>query len=263
MKVIDCIPFLNENDVYEIRARELSDVVDVFLVVECRETFGGDRRELKFDCERFAWLGDRLKYVVLDSLEPKCSDRVTGRQREAFMRDAMLPYILESGADVAIIADCDEIPSADAVRRALRNVGHSIQRFAQRSFYYAVNWLVDVGHDFASRARMGTVRELEAIGSVYKFRMAPAIPVEDGGWHFGYFSDIKEKVAALSPFLAEYKLFGDEQLNKDIEDGRDLHHRNCELPKQFTFCPSNDPTLPAYFLANMHRFAHFTLEGRP
>jgi hypothetical protein len=99
--------------------------------------------------------------------------------------------------------------------RGAAEVERGIHRFKQRSFYYNVNTLVDYGHDFASRARIGTRAQLNAIDSVYKFRMWPAIEIENGGWHFGYFGGterIKQKVAALAPFLNEYKLFGDEQL---------------------------------------------------
>lgn len=265
--IFDAFPYFNEVDVLEIRLRELSPIVDMFIIVESGETYGGQVRDLsqpsvkKF--ELFHEFCGRIVHVWLPRLEPKCTDRVSGRKREAFQRDALLDGIRQHSAspdDVVIISDCDEIPRAAAVREGLFRIQDGIHRFKQRSFYYNVNTLVDYGHDWASRARIGTVRQLEEVGSVYKFRMAPAQEIENGGWHFGYFGGkerIKQKVSALSPFLAEYKLFGDEELDKDIREGRDLHHRRCELPEKFWKAESDDPTLPQYLLDNPERFKHF------
>lgn len=259
--IIDAVPYFNEADVLDVRLHELDSVVDKFIILEAAETYGGGgKRDLHFDASRYPEFVDKIVYRTLDRLEPGCKDRTSGRAREKFMRDALLPIICELGgpSDVVLISDCDEIPRAEAVRRALPTLGKGVHRFKQRSFYYNVNTLVDDGHDFASRARVGRIAELEAIGSVYSFRMAPAIEVEHGGWHFGYFGGterIKQKVAALAPFLEEYKLYGDDQLKRDIAERRDLHHRKCEMPD--TFWTVNDDDLPAYLLANRERFAHF------
>ncbi len=263
--IFDCFPFFNEWDVLEVRLHELGEIVDKFIIVESCETFGGDLRApvLANVFHRFPEFADKIRIHQLLELQPKCVDRVSGRKREAFQRDMLLPVIREEANapdDVVIISDLDEIPRASAVREALFRLGDGIHRFKQRSFYYNVNTLVDYGHDWASRARIGTVRQLEEVVSVYKFRMAPAKEIENGGWHFGYFGGkerIKEKVSALAPFLSEYKLFGDEELDKDIREGRDLHHRHCELPKTFTRAASDDPTLPQYLLDNPERFKHF------
>lgn len=263
--IFDCIPFFNELDVLEVRLNELAPIVDRFLIIEACETFGGEGRLpiLRREWPRFREFSRQSDIFCLAGLQPKCTDRVTGRMREAYLRDQLLPWIRHystSPDDVVIISDCDEIPSAAAVREGLFRIHDGIHRFKQRSFYYNVNTLVDYGHDWASRARIGTVRQLEEVGSVYKFRMAPALEIENGGWHFGYFGGkerIKQKVSALSPFLAEYKLFGDEELDKDIREGRDLHHRRCELPEKFWKAESDDPTLPQYLLDNPERFKHF------
>lgn len=261
--IFDCFPFFNEIDVLEVRLNELAGIVDYFLIVEAAETYGGARRETILNrlAGYFGDLGSRIIVTKLEKLEPECIDRRTGRLREKFQRDMLLPLIrqfAQSPDDVVMISDCDEIPRASAVRDVLSRLKHGIHRFKQRSFYYNVNTLVDYGHDFASRARIGTVAQLEAVGSVYGFRMAPALEIENGGWHLGYLGGtdrIKQKVSALSPFLAEYKLFGDEQLQIDIMNRRDLHHRRCEMPEFFQYVDDHD--LPGYLLANREKFAHF------
>ena len=271
--IIDAFPFFNELSVLEIRLNELDSVVNKFVIMESRETYGGAAKELVLTRAmaegRFAQFASKIDLLVVDKLEPPCTDRTSGREREAYQRNVMGGYIMQiaqSENDVLIFSDCDEIPRAGAIRAYIGAQLEGIWRLKQHSFYYTVNNLVDYGHDFASRARIGRVRDLRELKSLYDFRMAHKNTtdraIEYGGWHFGYFcgnlDGIKNKVAALSPFLAEYKLFGDQQLVRDILSGKDLHHRRCEMPETFTRTSETDPSLPAYFLANPEKFYHFT-----
>lgn len=268
--VVDCFPFYNELDVLEIRLNELSFVVDRWVILESEETYGGQKKPLylkKAMSEgRFVKFAPRITLLSLNRLEPACADRASGRLREAYQRNMIAPTLAAmcGDDDEIIFSDCDEIPSALSVSIALRELDTGPVRFKQTSFYYTVNRVADYGHDFASRARIGLWKDVRACGSMYDFRMYrknDCRGIENGGWHFGYFGGvehIKNKVATLSPFLSEYKLFGDEQLVRDIVDGKDLHHRRCELPETFEHRSSDDPRLPKYFLDNREKFEHFT-----
>lgn len=275
MKVFDCFPFFNELDVLEIRLNELDSVVDVFVILESGETYGGSPKPMYLldNWERFEKFAHKILHVNVPTLQPPCTDRTTGRLREAYQRDKIMPALQALGvqdSDVVIFSDCDEIPRAETVRLYIDSGRELLYRFKQRSFYYTVNRLVDYGHDFASRARIGHFGDMRAVGGPYAFRMAKKnteeYVLENGGWHFGYFNNgtgiehIKTKVASLNTFLTEYKLYGDQQLVRDIVEGKDLHHRRCELPETFTRCASDDPTLPKHYLDNREKFAHFTEE---
>lgn len=289
-KVFDVFPFFNELDVLEIRLNEMHSVVDTTVIVESLETYGGDRKPMYFHDNRARFKKFDIKHVVLDKLAPPQNHRLDrnepgvtikqirdiGRAREADQRNRILPVLKDLSPapdDVIIFSDCDEIPRATAVWDALPNIAtNGIHRLKQRSFYYTVNCLVDYGRDVCSRARVGRFSDLEACGSMYDFRMYrgkdPECPaIEDGGWHFSYFcgglAGLKTKVAALAPFLAEYKLFGDKELAKDVVNRKDLHHRPTgfsELAETFAYAETTDPTLPKYFLDNTKRFEHFTEE---
>lgn len=272
MRVFDVVPFFNELDVLEIRLHELKEVVDVFLIFDARETFGGQRREPIGFSETSKLLppelrhGERFYHITFDSLFPPCIDRKSGRLREEYQRNQML-HILQmlkpDDDDIILFSDLDEIPRATKVKEYIRNNMRGIYRFKQNQYYYNVNTLTDYGHDWGSRARIGRYSDLLKVGSLYDFRMAhkntEEFVIEDGGWHFSYFGgvdNILEKVNALSSFLSEYKLFGNEQLQKDINEGKDLHHRrNCELPSQFEIIPV-DINLPQYFLNHQEKFKH-------
>lgn len=286
--IIDAFPFFNELDVLEIRLAELYPVVDHFVLVECRETYGGKSKPLYFDENRarFAPWADKIVHGVLDKLEPhlRCTlhdnvpgvtindIRTQGRLREANARNAMLPILLSLNPgpeDYLSFGDCDEIPRASALQAALPAITrHGIHRLKQRTYYYNINTQIDYGRDVCSRARVGRFKDVTA--TLYDFRMAgnkqPNFPaIEEGGWHFSYFggdlTKLHEKVDALNPFLQEYKLFGDRDLVQDILTRRDLHRRPTgfsELPEVFERRPTDDPLLPAHFLTHLDRFAHFT-----
>ncbi len=276
-RVFDIFPFFDELDVLEIRLHELDSIVDCFIIGEAGETYGGTFREyvLEKNWERFVQFRHKIIYMKLPQLYPACVDRTSGRTREAYQRNQLaIPLMKQKPnlSDIVIFSDCDEIPRAAAIVEAFEQgkLAGGTCRLKQQSYYYNVNRIVDYGHDFASRARVAYYDDVRACNNLYDFRMhrkntqEPSQVIENGGWHFGYFGGvekIKRKVEALSPFLSEYKLFGDATLVTDIKEGRDLHHRRCELPIQFEHVASNDPTLPAYFLANRERFKHFTIEG--
>lgn len=293
-KVFDIIPFFNELDVLEIRLNELDPVVDHFIIMECRETYGGDLKPLHLTDNwlRFSKFHHKIQHVVVDHLLPKMTHtlrkdaphvtvadiRNLGRKREAYARDIILKHLFghptrPQPSDFVIVSDCDEIPSADAVLRAKAVIDQSAYnaiRFKQYSFYYNVNTLVDYGRDVCSRARMGTFAQLDGMG-VYNFRMIgnkdenfPA--VEDGGWHFSYFGGdidrLKTKVNALNPFLKEYTLpKTDRDILRTILDRRDIHERPVafsELPSQFS--DGTGVKLPDYLVNHPLRFQHFYAE---
>jgi beta-1,4-mannosyl-glycoprotein beta-1,4-N-acetylglucosaminyltransferase len=288
--LIDAFPFFNELDVLEIRLAELAPIVDKFVIVECKETYGGDLKPLylQSNWSRFKPWHDKIVTAVLQRLEPdlpvtiheykpgiNASDiRTAGRAREAYARNAMLPVILSLNPgpeDYLSFGDCDEIPRASALAAALPNVTrYGIHRLKQRTFYYNVNTEIDYGRDVCSRARVGRFKDITT--TLYDFRMAgnkqPHFPaIEEGGWHFSYFggdvAKLHEKVAALDPFLKEYQLFGDRDLVQDILSRRDLHRRPTgfsELPDTFAPRASDDKMLPAYFLSNPDKFKHFTAD---
>lgn len=288
MKVFDIFPFFSERDLLLVRLAELYEVVDHVVIVEALETFGGDKREAQLP-GALAWIADthpelvtpeRVSCWVISGLTPSAETlqklrrhncqkelRTAGRQREIFLRNHIRKLLEQhcspERSDYLIFSDLDEIPRASAVQKFLANPRPGIHRFKQNSYYYDVNTLVDYGHDWASRARIGTYQDLVDVGSLYAFRMAAKDTevnvIEDGGWHFGYFGGLQrilQKTAAMSPFLVEYQLFGPEALQRDIQEGRDLHHRKCELPQQFKQIPVADD-LPSYLLANLESFQHF------
>lgn len=283
-QIFDAFPFFQEADLLEIRLHEMDSLVSKFLIVEADETYGGEKRELVFPQieSRFSRFKDKIYYMANHDLSvaQPCFDRDSGRKRERILRDSLKFPILHDAnlniqpEDVLIFSDVDEIPNRRSVEEAIvsgRLDAHGIHRLSQASYYYNVNTRVDIGNDFASRARVGLIKNLRELeDSLYDFRMykknSVTCPIiADGGWHYSYFGGvdkIKTKVAAMAPFLNEYKLFGDEQLKEDIANRKDLHHRRSEMPETFQFITPGKNDMPLYLWNNRERFPHFFAEGR-
>lgn len=269
--IIDAFPFFNELRVLEWRLRELYDVVDRFVICESRETYGGDAKPLyltdaiaagKFDKWR-----DKIDVLVLDTLEPRCEDRATGRMREAYQRNAMLPAIakyMTNDRDVLSFGDCDEIPNAQAIRDAVwlfEKTDARIVRLKAHSYYYNLRTLCDYGNDWAARPRIATWRGVREMVGLYALRMYPCeVALENAGIHLGYFGgteQIRAKVATMRPYLQEYWIGTDEELAADIAAGKDLHRRKCEMPERFVRCTGREAWLPKWYLNEPELFAEF------
>lgn len=274
MKVFDIVTFFNETDLLEIRMHELKDIVDHFLIFDCKEAFNGQRREPisfqeilpRIPSEVKSSEENRFYHVTFEYLLPAYSDdRKTRKLRETYQREQAYQIFKSLNLnenDVIIFSDIDEIPRASSVKQYIDENLQGIYRFKQNQYYYNVNTLTDYGHDWGSRARIGRYSDLVQSGGFENFRMSrkntDQFVLENAGWHFSYFGGvekIQEKVAAISPGLSEYKFFGVEQLEKDIQEGRDLHHRRCELPEKFEIIPTLD-NLPKHFLDNQDKFKH-------
>ena len=70
MKIFDCFIYFDEEIVLDLRLNTLNNYVDYFVIVESIFTHKGDKRELKFNHEKFKKFKDKIIYLVFDQ-EPK------------------------------------------------------------------------------------------------------------------------------------------------------------------------------------------------
>ena len=68
--VFDCFPFFNELELLEIRLRELSDVVDKFVLVEATKTHSGLDKPLYYLQHRSRFLDyfDKIIHIVVKDM---------------------------------------------------------------------------------------------------------------------------------------------------------------------------------------------------
>lgn len=187
----DTFLFGGELDLLECRLTELQDVPDlVHVIVESAVTFQGDLKPLHYkeNQARFSGWSNRIRYVVA---EPEGS---TPWQREWASREACRRGLDgATSGDVVLHGDVDEIPSADAVHRAVGALKPSV--FIQRMFQFAVDWELPGGWYGTSAA------DWDCLPSFRWLREGGWAPLPDGGWHLSWLGGgeaVTAKVRAYS-----------------------------------------------------------------
>ena len=66
MKVYDCFTYFDEDLILEIRLNILNEYVDYFVIVESTFNHNGEKRQLRFDINKYWKFKDKIKYIVWD-----------------------------------------------------------------------------------------------------------------------------------------------------------------------------------------------------
>jgi len=212
MRIFDCFPFFNELDLLELRLNELSDVVDVFVIVEARQTFTGDPKPLHFDENktRFAKFLPKIRHLVLDSFP----DHLGSWGREEYQRNTLREKLHDTKAeDVILFSDLDEIPRASVVQQIAQQGikrGEVYCLSLSWSYFYLNVQMKERWERLGPRMiRAGDLTELQALRRVLGPISAPLrdlvrqvkssrgmrrwvrrILVPDAGWHFTWMGGI-------------------------------------------------------------------------
>ena len=225
MKIFDCFMYFDEEIVLDLRLNMLSPVVDYFVIVESKFTHKGDKRDLKFDIDKFTEFKDKIIYLVFDQ-EPSDIERLNdddvedeksrklilnAARRENGQRNYIANGLVEANDnDLVLISDVDEIPNLEQVD--LINIKNKIILFKQDMFYYKLNLkLPDLIWSGTKACKKKYLKSPQWLRNVkdkkypfYRFdtffsdkKYINIKFVNDGGWHF---SNIK------TPAEIEHKL---------------------------------------------------------
>lgn len=258
MKVIDCFLFSNELDMLEIRLNELNDKVDKFLICESRETFAGKPKELVYEKnkDRFSQFEEKIIHLVVE----KFSGSVSAENREYFNRNYILNGIPDSfnDEDIIIFSDVDEIPKIDNLDKSLE-----IAVFRQDMYYFNFNSKFIEPNDHANwhgsiafKAKFKNEANLQNIRfNRYNIQSV----VNDGGWHFSYFSDARNIINKIKNggHTEMVHLDLDEMLiSERVKNRIDVLGRNGYVLKEI----KNNQDLPKYVLDNKEKYKHLFYE---
>ena len=229
MKIFDCFMYFDEEIVLDLRLNSLNDYVDYFVIVESKFTHRGEKRDLKFNINKFSKFRDKIIYLVFNN-EPKEIEEIYEDDNEmmkskkyifnaAYRENSQRNYILEGlkkaeKNDLILISDVDEIPNLENINFNL--IKEKIIFFRQDMFYYKFNlklpnliwvgtrgcrkknlinpqWLRNIKDKKYSFLRLETFFSKTKYSSI-KF-------IKNGGWHFSNIKSAKEIELKLRSYL--------------------------------------------------------------
>ena len=187
----------------------LNDYVDYFVIVESKFTHKGDKRDLKFNPDKFKKFKDKIIYLVIEKepediqeiVDPKSSiyiKRMNSIKRIEQSYNYMMNGIKEaSDEDLIIISDNDEIPNLNSKQFKISE--KKIVIFKQLFCYYKFNLLHDLVPWYGSRAcqkkylkSFSWLKNLKnkkypfwRIDTFFSHHKQISLEIiKDGGWHF-------------------------------------------------------------------------------
>jgi beta-1,4-mannosyl-glycoprotein beta-1,4-N-acetylglucosaminyltransferase len=281
--IYDCFTFYNELELLEVRLHELSKVVDKFVIVEAPRTFTNKPKPLCFleNRARFSEFDRQIIHIqVSDS--PNSSDPWAV---ETFQRNCIARGLVQCQQDdLVLISDVDEIPRAEAVRRACQEYSYPhgiwadflarpvirafsawefsrgrvrrnhpfVLKFEQSSHRHFINCVIvnppERVHWYGTR--MLHYRDLkspqDARHSGYKV-------IKNGGWHFtsmGGVERIREKIGSFShQEFNNQDFLNPTRINEIINQGMSVFDAQEKLS-----CVKIDDSYPRYIRDNPQKF---------
>jgi len=219
-KIIDCFTFFNELDLLRLRIKILEHHVDHFAIVEARQTFTGLPKDIVLNQNLAPDIVNHPKVVIKTvDLPGNCSNW----EREDFQRESIHDIVNQLSTkanDIILLSDVDEIPSTNALSRAIDELQKSRDRtlciLEQRLFYFRLNYELVYSHKLPW---LGTTaiksKHCTSLGCMratgrnlrgrkhrrYFDRQLTRKQLPNGGWHFSYLGEddsLKKKFQSFS-----------------------------------------------------------------
>jgi len=244
MKIIDCFIFYNELDLLTYRLNLLNNIVDYFIIVESTHTFVGKEKKLFFNENKqlFEQFTNKIIHIIVDDFPYKYHNVNIQYSciwdNEFFQRNAIsrgINYIENlSESDLIIISDLDEIPdpyTLDKIKKG--SIVVDINTLEMDFYYYNLNSRLKSKWPLCKIISYKKYNELNK--SCNDIRSMTCSRIVNGGWHLSYFGNkyfIQNKIQNFShQELNIYEYTDLEQIEKRVQNNRDLYDRNIDIEK--------------------------------
>lgn len=270
MKIFDCIIYLDEDLLLDLRFNILNNYVDYFVIVESDKTWQNNNKNFNFNVEKFKKFSDKIVYVKVQDMPGGDNPWI----RENFQRNCITRGLLKANnEDLIIISDADEIPDPEKIINFDLKKRYGV--FEQKQYYYKLN-LLNISSPlwYGSKACVKKylkspqwLRELKikkrSIWRLDKINLNYSI--KNGGWHFCNLKSPEElsfKYRNLCEYKDNYVFFNkinesflDKKIiEENIKNQKDLIGRNDVFKKQ-----SIDISYPKYILDNIELFKQWVI----
>ncbi len=260
MNIYDCFMYFDEDLLLDIRLNTLNKFVKKFVITEATYTHNGNKKELRFNINKFKKFKDKITYLIVDRQPENILDLVDGENREKrgeklilngmardyFQRENLSRGLVDAASDdLILVSDLDEIPNLEDID--FTNIKNNILIFEQKMFYYKLNlfyqdytWLGTKATKKKNFKSPQWIRNIK--GKNYpKWRIDTLISskkysnlvfIKNGGWHFTCLRSPEELEKKLLNFAHHYE-FEESGLNindlkKLIEEKRVMYDHNID-----------------------------------
>jgi GR25 family glycosyltransferase involved in LPS biosynthesis len=189
-KVIDCFLFYNETEMLEYRLKALKHVVDIFVIVEARNTFTGKPKPLYFEKKT----NQEIIHVIVKYLPYQNPTKEQVWENEAFQRNCIqrgLDQINILPDDFVLISDVDEIPDPCTLNLIkMQSDLDVLSQFEQEFYYYNLHNKLDHLWYSCKIFKYSLLQEQLNNGkTIQDLRLEVFYGIYPGGWHLSYFGD--------------------------------------------------------------------------
>ena len=250
MKIYDCFMYFDEELILDLRLNILDKFVDYFVIVESIFTHKGEKRDLKFNINKFKKFENKIVYLVYDQ-EPSQIEKIVSKDTEdeksrkyimnaLFRENAQRNFI--NGAlndldkeDVILVSDVDEIPNLKGIN--FKEKKSKIILFKQDMLYYKFNLkLPNLDWTGTKACKKKYFKSAQWLRNV-KDRKYPFYRVDtyfsekkyincefvdNGGWHFTNIKTAKQIKQKLESYLHHIEFdknpLSAEDIDKIIQD---------------------------------------------
>ena len=260
MNIYDCFMYFDEDLLLDVRLNTLDKFVKKFVITEATYTHNGNKKELRFDINKFKKFKDKITYLIVDKQPENILGLIDGEDREKrgeklilngmardyFQRENISRGLVDAaGDDLILISDLDEIPNLKNVD--FTNIKNNILIFEQKMFYYKLNLFYEdytwLGTKATKKKNFKSPQWLRNIkGRNYpKWRIDTFIStkkysnlifIKNGGWHFTCLRSPEELEKKLLNFAHHYEFEESglkiNDLKKLIEEKRVMYDHNVD-----------------------------------
>ena len=291
MKIYDCFMYFDEDVVLEVRLNLLNDYIDKFVIIESVFNHKGERREPKFDINKFSKFKEKIIYILkddipseLEAIEKLDSEDEVYRKsilnalkRENLQRNNIIEGLKNAEPnDWIIISDLDEIPNLEKVD--FNKINEKILIFEQEMMYYKFNlklenftWIGSKACKFKFLESPQWLRNIKGrkfnwwrIDAFFSKRKYQSIQfIKEGGWHYSYLKTPKEIEKKLKSYLhhIDYDVnpLGLNKIENIIKDKKAIYdlkvdQRNNKFNGKNELIKIQDNELPRYIMDNLDKY---------
>ena len=250
MKIYDCFMYFDEELILDLRLNILDKFVDYFVIVESIFTHKGEKRDLKFNINKFKKFESKIVYLVYDQ-EPSQIEKIVSKDTEdeksrkyimnaLFRENAQRNFINSAlnnldNEDIILISDVDEIPNLKSINfeekkskiilfkqdmlyykfnLKLPNLAWTGTKACKKKYFKSAQWLRNV------KDRKYPFYRIDTYFSEKKYINCEF--VDNGGWHFTNVKTAKQIKQKLESYLHHIEFdknpLSAEEIDKIIQD---------------------------------------------